>query len=153
MPSGANGDRSRPAVTLYAESSAVLAWLLGEERGTEVADLLAGAEGLVASDLTLVECERVLIRAWSTGLIDEAERTDQSAVLARVSHRWTRLRIDEEVVERTRRPFPVEPVRTLDALHLASAMVARSAVPGLRLLSLDQRIRENGERLGFDVLP
>lgn len=138
---------------LYAESSAVLAWLLGETRGQDVADAMASAESVVASDLTIVECERVLIRAWSSGLITEAERGDQSAHLARAAAHWTRLRLDEEVVERTRRPFPVEPIRTLGAIHLASALLARSAVPGLRVLSLDQRIRENGERLGFDLLP
>lgn len=138
---------------LYAESSAVLAWLLGEERGAEVAEVLRSADGVVACDLTLVECERVLIRAWSAGLMSEAERADQSGVLARTASHWTRLRIDEVVIDRARRPFPIEPIRTLDALHLAGALVARSAAPGLRLLSLDQRVRENAERLGFGVVP
>ena len=138
---------------LYAESSAVLAWLLGQDRGDAVAEALAGARRVVASDLTVVECERVLIRARSSGLISEAEERDQSAHLARTALHWTRLGVDEEVVERARRPFPVEPVRTLDALHLASALVARSAEAGLMLLTLDQRIRENAERLGFEVTP
>ena len=138
---------------LYAESSAVLAWLLGEERGVTVAELLADSDGIIASDLTLVECERVLIRAWSTGSITEAELNDQSSELARVSTHWTRLRLDETVVERARRPFPIEPIRTLDALHLASALVARSVAPGLRLLTLDQRVRENAARLGFSTVP
>ncbi len=138
---------------LYAESSAVLSWLLGEERGTEVAEVLAESSGVIASDLTLVECERVLIRAWSGGSITETELADQSSELARVSTHWTRLRVDETVVERARRPFPIEPIRTLDALHLASALAGRAAAPGLRLLTLDQRIRENAERLGLPTLP
>ena len=138
---------------LYAESSAVLAWLLGEPRGTEVADALGQARGVIASDLTLIECERVLIRAWSSDLITEAERVAQSSNLARVAAHWTRLRVDEEVVERARRPFPVEPIRTLDALHLASALGARAVVPDLRVLTLDQRVRENAERLGFETAP
>lgn len=138
---------------VYAESSAVLAWLLGDERGGDAAGALAEAEGVVASDLTLVECERVLIRAWSTGLMTEAEGADHRAVLARAASHWTRLRVDDAVVERALRPFPVEPVRTLDALHLGSALVARSAAPGLRVLTLDQRVRENAERLGLAPLP
>lgn len=140
-------------MVLYAESSAVLAWLLGQARGEAVADVLRNSTGVIACDLTLVECERVLIRAWSTGLISETERADQGAVLARTAAHWIRLRVDEEVIERARRPFPIEPVRTLDALHLASALVARSAAPELRLLSLDQRVRENGVRLGFVTVP
>lgn len=138
---------------LYAESSAILAWLLGQRRGDEVAGALSACSGVFASDLTLVECERVLIRAWSTGGISETERVDQSAALARVAAHWIRLRVDEEVVERSARPFPVEPVRTLDALHLASALTARSAAPDLQILTLDQRVRENGSRLGFVTLP
>lgn len=141
------------SATLYAESSAVLAWLLGEPDGQPVAAALREARAVVASDLTPLECERALIRAWATGLISEAERADQSAALAAVASHWTVLRVDEEVIVRARRPFPIEPVRTLDALHLASALVARSAVPGLQLLSLDQRVRENGARLGFDTVP
>jgi predicted nucleic acid-binding protein len=140
-------------VILYAETSAVLAWLLGGDHGDAVAETMRSAERVVASDLTLIESERVLIRAWTTHVISETEQADQSAALTRASVHWTRLRVDDEVVERTRRPFPVEPLRTLDALHLASALVARAAAPGLRLLTLDQRIRENGERLGFEVLP
>jgi predicted nucleic acid-binding protein len=140
-------------VLLYAESSAILAWLFGEGPGAEVTRVLGDSDGVIASDLTVVECERVLIRAWNSGLINEVERSDQSSALTRVAAHWSRLRVDEVVVERARRPFPIEPVRTLDALHLASALVARSVAPGLRLLTLDQRIRENGERLGFVVVP
>lgn len=131
----------------------MLAWLLGEPRSSEVADALKGSAGVIASDITLIECERVLIRAWNTGLLSEAERIGQSSDLARVAAHWTQLRVDEDVVERARRPFPLEPIRTLDALHLASALVARSVAPGLVILTLDQRVRENAVRLGFQTVP
>ena len=45
-------ERGRP-VSLYAASSAVLAWLLGEDAGTQVRDILAHADVVIASDLTL----------------------------------------------------------------------------------------------------
>jgi uncharacterized protein with PIN domain len=50
-------------VNLYAESSAVLAWLLDEPTAPAVRRLLGEAEVIVASDLTLIECDRVLLRA------------------------------------------------------------------------------------------
>jgi hypothetical protein len=49
-------------MVLYAESIAVLAWLLGQARGEAVADVLRTSTGVIACDLTLVECERLLIR-------------------------------------------------------------------------------------------
>ena len=140
-------------VMLYVESSAVLAWLLGEPSGERVGEALEAADGVMASDPTLIECERVLIRAWSSGLLTEAERVDQSRALALVSSHRTRLRVEEVVVERARRPFPIEPVRRPDALHLSTALVARSVAPGLAVLSLDQRLRENAERLGLVTVP
>jgi hypothetical protein len=59
----------------------------------------------------------------------------------------------DAVVERARRAFPGEPIRALDAIHLAHAVEARAAVSGLALLSLDERIRTAGSELGFDVIP
>jgi predicted nucleic acid-binding protein len=56
-------------------------------------------------------------------------------------------------VERARQPFPGEPIRTLDAIHLASALVARTAIAGLTLLSLDDRVRKAGKKLGLDIIP
>jgi len=50
-------------VNLYAESSAVLAWLFDEPTAPEVRTLLGEAGVVVASDLTLIECDRVLLRA------------------------------------------------------------------------------------------
>jgi hypothetical protein len=63
------------------------------------------------------------------------------------------LRLDAEVLERARRFFPAEPLRTLDAPHMASALVVRRAVPELALLSLDQRVRRCGRQLGFPLEP
>jgi len=140
-------------VILYAESSAVLSWLLGEPRGADVRECLASAELVIASDLTLVECERVLIRAASLHEMSEAEAAARRAQLNAVASHWTLLRVGPEVIDRARRPLPDEPVRTLDALHLASALVAKAAVPDVSVLSLDTQIRVNARSLGFDVYP
>jgi prevent-host-death family protein len=58
-----------------------------------------------------------------------------------------------EIVYRARQPFPGDPIRTRDAIHLASLLVARSAVVGLRLLSLDARVRQAARRSGIAVEP
>ena len=49
-------------MNLYAESSAILAWLMGEDGGDEIRYRLQAAELVLTSDLTLVECDRVLHR-------------------------------------------------------------------------------------------
>lgn len=140
-------------MNLYAESSAVLAWLLGEPSANAVRDALRRAELVAASDLTLVECDRVLIRAVTTGEIDEAAAADRRALLNSAAGHWQLWRVSLEITERARRPFPTEPIRTLDAIHLASALAAKSAIPGVQVLSLDERIRRAAKNLGFSLQP
>lgn len=138
---------------VYAESSAVLAWLLGEDASPRVRDVLSRAELVIASDLTLLECDRVLIRAVALAEINEAAAADRRAHLNEAAVHWHLMRLGVDAVERARSRFPAEPIRTLDALHLASALSARSSVAGVELLSLDDRIRRAGEQLGFRLQP
>lgn len=140
-------------MSVYAESSAVLAWLLDEDGGPRVRRLLAASDLVMASDLTVVECDRVLIRAAALGELTEADAADRRAHLTAAASHWHVLRISPEVVDRARRSFPGEPIRTLDAIHLASALVARSAMPGLQMLSLDERIRKAANGLGLGLQP
>jgi predicted nucleic acid-binding protein len=108
---------------------------------------------VLASDLTLIECERVLIRAVATNLLAEAVAVQRRAMMAAAADHWVLFDLAAEVVERARRPFPAEPIRTLDAIHLATAVLARSLVPDLALLALDARVRRSAEQMGFRVLP
>lgn len=140
-------------MNLYAESSAVLAWLLDDAAAPDVRRLLATAALIVASDLTLIECDRVLLRAAALGELTEADAADRRAHLVAAASQWQVLHIVREVVDRARQPFPAEPIRTLDAIHLASALTARAALAGLALLSLDDRVRSVGRKLGFELLP
>jgi hypothetical protein len=140
-------------LSLYAESSAVLAWLLDEDAAEHVLGLLRAEALIIASDLTLIECDRALHQAVALGVLTEADAADRRADLATAAAHWTLLRIGPEIVERARLPFPGLPVRTLDAIHLGSLLLARSAVPGLRLLSLDRRVRDAASQLGIELAP
>ncbi len=61
--------------------------------------------------------------------------------------------MDAEIVHRSRRAFPREPVRALDAVHLATALAVRNIFSDVRVLTPDDRIRSNAAVLGFDVVP
>jgi predicted nucleic acid-binding protein len=140
-------------VKIYAESSAVLAWLFGEDAGHRVREVLSKSELVIASDLTLLECDRVLIRAVALGEIKEAAAADRRAQLNEAAAHWHMLRLSIDIVDRARHPFPSEPIRTLDAIHLAAALAARSAAGGVELLTLDDRVRRAGNELGFRLQP
>ncbi len=46
---------------------AVLAWLLDEAEGGKVEEALSSSDLVAASELTLVECDRALLRAVALG--------------------------------------------------------------------------------------
>jgi uncharacterized protein len=140
-------------VIVYVESSAVLSWLLGEPDGVTVRDVFRSAEFVLTSELTFVECDRALHRAETLGRLTSDGRAELADRLRRTAEAWTRLMMGSEVLARARGSFPEEPIRSLDALHLASALVAQSQVPDLVVLSLDERIRRVGKALGFRLAP
>ena len=69
------------------------------------------------------------------------------------SELWIIQPVDEAIWRRCSRPFPVEPVRTLDALHVATIERLSAAIEGLVILSTDGRVRANAQALGFAVAP
>jgi predicted nucleic acid-binding protein len=138
---------------VYAESSAVLRWLFNDPLADLVFDDLIGATKVVCSRLTLVECRRAARRAVAESRIAEAQLSEVLSVLAQSAARWAVLELTPGVAERAGGRFPLEPVRTLDAIHLASMSVLRESLPNLVVLSTDQRVRENSAQLGFQVRP
>jgi hypothetical protein len=108
---------------------------------------------VITSDLTLVECDRALQRATRAMQLSEADAADRRAHLNEAAAAWHVLRVHPAGIDRARRDFPSEPLDTLSALHLASALVARSAIPGLAVLALDDDVRRNAQLLGFRVVP
>ncbi len=95
----------------------------------------------------------MLTRAAHLGELTEADAAARRAELQASSAHWTILRLSTDIIDRARQRFPSEPVRTLDALHLAAAIAAKAAASDLALLSLDDQIRANARALGFAVVP
>ena len=138
---------------LYAESSAVLRWLFNDDHGDEVFGLLRAADKVTCSRLTVIECRRVIHRAVATARLSEKDAAELRGVLAQAAARWAILEVTVDVARRAEERFPAEPLRTLDALHLASAILLGESAAGLTVLSTDDRIRSNATQLGFPVVP
>ncbi len=136
-------------MNLYAESSAVLAWLLGEPAGEKSRSALAKATRVVTSSLTVLECARAIARGRMAGRLTATEELAALHLLDSAASGWHVHDLSEAVLARARQRFPVEPIRSLDALHLATAAKFRDALGQVTLLSLDERIRANAPGLGL----
>lgn len=105
----------------------------------------------VTSALTLAEAGRAIIRARVTGRITVPEERAAVRALRTFERRCFILDVDPAVLARVRRPFPIEPIRTLDAVHLATIELLGEAPQVVTLVTRDVRVRENAVALGYIV--
>lgn len=138
---------------LYAESSAVLRWLLGAPDGPAIQALLGAASEVVSSALTVAEVHRTLHRLTALGTLTPEARDRAQARFSRALARWAVHAVTEDLLRRAGEGFPCEPVRTLDAVHLATAAYWAREIELVSLLSVDARVRENARALGLGVEP
>jgi predicted nucleic acid-binding protein len=106
---------------------------------------------VVTSSITAIECSRALLRVRLDGRVSAAEEMAALRMLDEAVDRWTTLGVSDDVGQSARKDFPQEPVRTLDAVHLATALVFADALGEIRMLSLDERVRANAKLLGMSV--
>jgi predicted nucleic acid-binding protein len=134
---------------LYLETSAILTWLFGEEDANKVISNIKKAKNVVSSVLTLIEVERALIRAEKQKIIKESDCQKLRGLFAKTKSSFIFMEISEEVRKRASLSFPTEPIRTLDAIHLATALIFMKVYPDLKVLSFDKRVLDNSEALGL----
>ncbi|MGO9309542.1 MAG: PIN domain-containing protein [Spirochaetia bacterium] len=140
-------------MNLYLESSAALRDLLGGEGCEDIRRLLAASDVVATSRCTLAEVGRVFARLRVVEPAAAAAAAARESQFQTDSDLWVIQPVDEGIWNRCSRPFPVEPVRTLDALHLATLEKLSGVIDHIAVLSTDSRVRDNAKALGFSVVP
>lgn len=105
----------------------------------------------VTSALTFAEAYRAVVRARVGGRLTPSEERAAVVALQTFERRCSVVAIGNAVLMRAGRPFPHEPIRTLDAIHLATAELLGEAPQLTTILTRDDRIRENAKALGYSV--
>jgi predicted nucleic acid-binding protein len=133
----------------YLESSVVLAALL--EHDIAAMQSLRADGRRVTSSLTIAECARAIIRAGAAGRLTRDEQRAAARGLRGLERRCNVVAVNERVLARVGQPFPVEPIRTLDAVHLATVELLGEPPQFVTVVTRDGRIRENASALGYVV--
>jgi len=135
---------------VYLETSSLLCVLFRQGSYEDIAELLELPETVVVTSvLTLMESRRAISRASADGMLKEGDANALLGVLAEQESNWQIIELTEAIQNRVGQRFPVEPVRTLDAVHLASALELRKIYPELTILSHDERVKANLQALGL----
>jgi predicted nucleic acid-binding protein len=134
----------------YVESSALLAALLEHDAAALAALRAEGRR--VTSALTFAEASRALVRARVAGRLTPAQERQALRGLHTFERRCAVVAVTDEVLTRAGRPFPVEPIRTLDAIHLATAELLGETPQLVTLITRDDRVRRNARAFGYRVV-
>jgi predicted nucleic acid-binding protein len=134
-------------VKLYVDASVLLRIVLRERGALRE---WRRSTRLVSSELTRLECLRTVDRARIRERLVDAEVAERRGGLLDALRSIELLPIDRLVLERAAGQFPTS-LGTLDALHLASALVAREEVPDLVLGTHDRELATAARSVGFRV--
>ncbi|MFN0145244.1 MAG: type II toxin-antitoxin system VapC family toxin [Dehalococcoidia bacterium] len=105
-----------------------------------------------SSEIVLVEVHRVVDRLRLTGALSPRELAEARAQLDELERSVNIVPIDEDIIELARSPLPT-PLRALDSIHVATALILRDDV-GLRFVfaTHDRQQATAARALGFEVV-
>jgi predicted nucleic acid-binding protein len=132
----------------YLDTSALLRIVLREPGALEE---LRSCQRLVSSELIAVESARTIDRIRLQGSLT----TEEAAARVRAIHDWLEaidlVLLRAPVLSRASEPMPM-PLGTLDALHLATALIWRDRIGPLPVLAThDTALGLAARAFGFDV--
>jgi predicted nucleic acid-binding protein len=135
-------------VRAYVESSVLLRLILAEPEPLASWGLITDP---ITSELTRIECLRTLDRSRFQGRITERTLARARGSVLQILEEFTIVELDDRIKSRAADPFPTL-VRTLDAIHLATAIAIRGPGQELAFATHDRELAIAAESIGFDVL-
>jgi len=137
-------------MNVYLDSSVVIRRLLKEDPAL---DSIADSDQLGSSDLLAIECQRVLQRERMAGHLDDRRYSESVVQLEAILDQLYLIAIGPAVQRRAAGAFPTV-IGTLDAIHLASAILWEAASPESEfcILTHDKQLALCARSLGLRLL-
>ncbi len=133
----------------YVDSSVVMRKVFGERGRLEEWDDI---ETYVGSVLLFIECSRIADRARFRSRAPEGEPVRYRTTLSEIFENVQMVESDEPVIVRAAQPLPF-PIRTVDAIHLATAIEWRDRNDrSLQFATHDLELAAAARSAGFRVL-
>lgn len=133
------------SAAIYLDTSAILRALLEAGASPDIERGLREARVLITSRLAVVEAARALLRLRQSGMVAETRLADAARELDALWARCDLWELTSAVCDLAAAIAPAKPLRTLDALHLATYLVARRRLGEVELITADRRLAEAAE--------
>ena len=134
-------------MNVYVDSSVLLRVVLGEPGRVPIWSRITNA---ISSDLIRLECLRTIDRARIRLGQDDRQIARYRADVLEAVDAFSLVALDSIVLARASEPFPTL-VRSLDAIHLATALLIRDDVEDLAFATHDEELGIAARATGFAV--
>lgn len=134
-------------MNVYVDSSVVLRIVLGEAGPLPAWTRI---DQPVSSELVRLECLRTIDRARITFRLEDAAVAERRAAVLETIEAFALIAVTSEVLERAAGPFPTL-IGSLDAVHLASALMVRQQMADLTFATHDMELGLAARAMGFSV--
>jgi len=134
-------------IAAYLDASVILRVILQSPDPLPEWDFIAFS---VSSALLKVECYRTIERMWHTHELSDSEAAAKRAKVDQMLRNVQLRSIEPSILARAAEPFPSY-IATLDAIHLATAVVYREERPIL-FATHDKQLAKAAAALHFDVV-
>jgi predicted nucleic acid-binding protein len=104
----------------------------------------------ISSELIRLESLRTIDRARITHSLEDAEVAERRRAVLAALESFELVPIQQPILQRATEPFPTL-VGSLDAIHLATALLARRHVEELELATHDEELALAAHAVGFRV--
>lgn len=135
-------------MNVYVDSSVLLRVVLNERGALREWRRITRP---LASELIHLECRRTIDRARVRDRLSDDLVAQQRAAALDVLDSFEIIPLDSVVLERAAEPFPTL-LGSLDAIHLATALLVRAQVEDLHFATHDGELATAARAVGFQVL-
>jgi predicted nucleic acid-binding protein len=132
---------------VYVDSSVLLRVVLGETGRLRIWPRITAA---VSSELITLECLRTIDRARVRLRLADEDVSEQRAAVLEAIEGFALVPIGPPVLERAAAPFPTT-LGSLDAVHMASALLVRDDFDDLSVATHDRELAVAARAEGFRV--
>jgi predicted nucleic acid-binding protein len=135
-------------LNVYVDSSVLLRIAFGEPQPLRAWRRIDRA---VASEIIRLECRRTVDRARIRNRLDDVTVAQLRATVQEILEAFDLVPVNDAVLERAAEPFPTL-LGSLDAIHLATALMARENIEDLHFATHDEELAVAAHAMGFTVL-
>lgn len=139
---------------IFWDASAIIPLCIDGSQSKVAKGILKKDSSMVVWWGSIVECHSAFARLRRDNVLKHSEEDQVRDLLAILANAWTEVEPSGDIRDTASRLLLTHPLRAVDSLQLAAALVWANKTPkGNHFVCLDRRLRDAARKEGFILMP